>query len=201
MLLSLALTAVTALAPVFPARTPAQVVALATQAQVTGAATYDAAQDGAPYRFSLARRGAKVRGRFATAGGGVMWVGYERGAGVTFVCVRPRGQRITCQRGDPGGSGLRILASLGAPVASDSLRRLLTPLTVNGRGTVAQRRTAGRRVSCLSGRVAGKLREACATAYGVPTSVRGPGGSATAVSTTPTVRVQDVGPPARLPAR
>ena len=134
MLLSLALTAATALAPVFPARTPAQVVALATQDRVTGAATYDARQEATSYRFSVAQRGVKVRGRFATAGGGAMWVGYEPGPGVTFVCVRPRGKRITCQRGDPGGAGLRILTSLAAPVANDTLRALLAPLTRNGRG-------------------------------------------------------------------
>ena len=132
MLLTLALTAATALAPVFPARTPAQVVALATQARITGAATYDARQEGARYRFSIAQKGLRVRGRFATAGGGSMWVGYERGPGVTFVCVRPRGKRITCQRGDAGGAGLRILTSLAAPVASDSLLQLLTPLTRGG---------------------------------------------------------------------
>ena len=201
MLLSLALTAATALAPVFPARTPAQVVALATQQRVTGAATYDARQEATSYRFSVAQRGVKVRGRFATAGGGAMWVGYEPGPGVTFVCVRPRGKRITCQRGDPGGAGLRILTTLAAPVANDTLGALLAPLTRNGRGKVTQRRVLGRRVSCLSGRVAGTLREVCVTAYGIPTSVRGPRVSATAVSTTGTVRARDVGPPARLPRR
>jgi len=73
---------------VFPARTHAQVVALATQQRITGAATYDARQEGTRYRFSIAQKGPRVRGRFATAGGGSMWVGYERGRGVTFVCVR-----------------------------------------------------------------------------------------------------------------
>jgi hypothetical protein len=198
--MSIALLAAVALAaPTFPATTPAEVIALATPPRITGTATYDMRIAAERYRLRVVQVGTRVLAHF-TVKGSQMWVGYVPGPGVTFVCRRQPRSAIGCERGDPGGAGLKILGTLGGPLSNEYLRQAFRPLTRGAIGRVSQARHLGQPVSCLAGEVQGKRRLLCSTRYSMPTRLIAPGVRAVALRASADVTVRDTRPPVPLPA-
>lgn len=185
-------------APVFPATTPAQVIALATRPTATAyVASYDVVDRTAGatmrYRVTVARRGARALFR-ADLGreGGVQWLGLTGAPGGAYACVADpaRGQGPECGA-DP--FGVALVLALMAPVGVDE--DAFRPLARRG-GVVRQRRHLGRAVSCLYAET--DRRQLCVVKSGVGTVMFARGRTAVATSLRLTATARDVRPPARI---
>jgi hypothetical protein len=191
------LAAVLLTAPVFPATTPAQVIALASRPTAPAfVVTYDVVnrvtERMPPYRVTSARYGVRFQLRSDhPRGGGSSWLGYRAAARPqAYACISDTAHPAECTA-EPVAVALAF--GFMIPVQVDA--REFRPLVAGG-GVVRQRMHLGRRVSCLY--APKDRRQLCVGRSGVPTVIIGRRDSAVADSLRLTATARDVRPPAPI---
>jgi hypothetical protein len=176
--------------PAFPARTAADVLALALQ-RPAEKVRYDVASPALTGTVDLVQRGG--RGVVHVHDGtGETWVGVDVGrAAIGWVCRSATGGGTDCRRGDPEGAGARTAAAVARLIGAGALRTQVGPALGASGTNVGVDRQVGQQVSCLATNV---LR-LCATREGIVTVLAGPSGHVTAQSAGSVVADADLAPP------
>ncbi len=158
-----------------PARTPREVLELATKQLTTGFGAWSV-HDGRlpPYALDVAQRGAVLR-LHVRRPAEELWIGARVQGGFSFFC-RAVSERPKCSKADPSGRNGEALAYVKAAFFffPDYLHQTFDP--VLGSARVVQGRRLGTPVSCLEGQ---RRNRASALRHRLRVSVRHPGGPTT----------------------
>ena len=180
---------------IFPAETPAGVLALAAQ-HPNGRITYATILDGVQGELTLVRQG--ERGMIAlTRDTGTVRVGVDLArSSMLWVCVSESGGEPVCRDRDFKGNGADALAAAALLIGEDRVRQIASRVAAADDGNLAvQTRANGVDASCLSGSDAdaGRLL-ACVSPSGFVTDTEEGGTIARASQVSPDVDPQELTP-------
>ncbi len=181
-----------------PARTPREVLELATKQLTTGFGAWSV-HDGRlpPYALDVAQRGAVLR-LHVRRPAEELWIGARVQGGFSFFC-RAVSERPKCSKADPSGRNGEALAYVKAPFFffPDYLHQTFDP--VLGSARAVQGRRLGTPVSCLEGQRAGIELRLCVTGFGFPSDIQvGPQLRVLATALRSAVAAREVKPPSPL---
>jgi hypothetical protein len=186
---------VDASAPVFPAESPSDVLALAAQ-HPNGRVLYATILDGRQGELVLAREGDKglvaVTGDEATVRVGVNLVD----SSIRWVCVSRPGDPATCKQRDFKSYGANALAVAAQLVGEDAARQIASRIANTSDGALAvQTRANAVDASCLTGTDAdGSALMVCVSPSGFITDTQQSGTIAQADQVSPTVDPKELEP-------
>lgn len=134
--------------PPFPARSGADVVALATQG-ATGTARYDVSSRDGSGVLDVASDGRRAALHLATDRGET-WVGLDVGAArIAWVCALDGGQR-QCRRNDADRVGARAAGAVARLLGRTAVQATFGPAAAGSDAHVGIDTQAGQQVSCLA---------------------------------------------------
>lgn len=133
--------------PVFPAKTAADVIALA-QLHPAGTVVYDVTSSSGSGTIRISRLGA-VGAVERTSPSGASWVGFA-GSKIVYGCTSSSTGDPVCQRGDASGSGLKTAYGIAKLLGSGAIRATFAQFVGSSNVGVGQDTQIGESVSCMA---------------------------------------------------